>query len=130
VADSLRRRDGLSVPLGVALWERYCRAILRNAVGMPVLFNHYDELIADPIAWAESVRSFMVDLGISVTPEVDGEATSRYVDSELRHFRNTLARLNATFPGAAYLYEKMLEIQGSFRNLNALNLFDEPAVVE
>ena len=64
VAASMRRRHGVPVTFGVALWERYNRLILAHSAGMPVLVTRYADLVADAGAWSENAREFLAGLGI------------------------------------------------------------------
>ena len=60
VVDSLARRDELSKPVSLALWERYVRDSLRNSDGHPVHVSSADEVLGDPAAWAGQVRDVLV----------------------------------------------------------------------
>jgi hypothetical protein len=48
VARSLRRRDGMHLAEGVALWEHYNRSALRNLTGLDTYICRYESLLADP----------------------------------------------------------------------------------
>lgn len=48
VAQSLHRRNGLSLTTGLALWSLYNRALLRDLRGARVHLCSYDELLANP----------------------------------------------------------------------------------
>ncbi len=48
VARSLRARQGFTVSLGLALWERYNRAALQALAGHPAYVVSYEGLLADP----------------------------------------------------------------------------------
>jgi hypothetical protein len=64
VAASLARRDGFSVSVSLALWERYNRDALMAVRGLPVLVTSYDQLTSDPAGWVAEVRTFLGDQGI------------------------------------------------------------------
>jgi hypothetical protein len=50
VARSLERRDGMLLPDGVALWERYNRSALANLSGIDTYVCAYESLVHDPPA--------------------------------------------------------------------------------
>ena len=50
VARSLRRRDGLPVASGLALWERYNRSALQGLAGADAYVTSYESILADPAA--------------------------------------------------------------------------------
>lgn len=50
VARSLAARDGLAIPYGIALWERYTREALASTRGLPRILVSHRELMADPEA--------------------------------------------------------------------------------
>jgi len=87
VAHSLQRRDGLPLPLGIALWERYNRSAVDVLSGVDTYVVDYDDVTADPRAfiadcggWIGSLEQFA-----ETSPEWDlGRATGSVV-SELRH---------------------------------------------
>ena len=56
VACSLQDRDGLAIPLGIALWELYARAALASSLDLPRVLVSYDDLIAAPIATLRRLR--------------------------------------------------------------------------
>ena len=84
VATSLEYRNSLSVPFGLALWERYNRLLLEHAGGMPVLLTSYDDLIGDPVGWSVGAAGFLAGLGFEPRTGTEDEVR-RFVDPELRH---------------------------------------------
>jgi len=48
VAGSLRRRDGMQLADGVALWEHYNRSALSNLAGIDTYVCSYGSVLADP----------------------------------------------------------------------------------
>lgn len=84
-AASLASRDGFSVRLGVALWERYMRQALRSISGLPVVVAHYAEVLRAPEAWAASARDFLTAQGMDCSDAAGEEETTRFLDPDLRH---------------------------------------------
>jgi hypothetical protein len=56
VARSLAARDGLALPHGIALWERYTRDALDATRGLPRVLISHRELMARPAATLERLR--------------------------------------------------------------------------
>jgi hypothetical protein len=86
VARSLWRRDGLPIPYGVALWERYNRSALANLTATDVFVLDYDRMIEDPagslaglIAWIRSTGTFE---GVALQ---DRDRALAEISSGLRH---------------------------------------------
>lgn len=50
VARSLAARDGFSIPLGIALWEKYNREALASSRGLPRVLVSHRELMENPAA--------------------------------------------------------------------------------
>lgn len=48
VASSLHRRNGIPIPAGMALWERYVQSALLDSEGMPRIVVSHRQLITDP----------------------------------------------------------------------------------
>lgn len=84
VARSLVARDGLSEAAGVALWERSVRGALAAAAGRPTFVTTYDDLLADPVTWAERVRDLLEAAGLP-EPTSRLAAAAAVVRAGLRH---------------------------------------------
>lgn len=100
VAQSLISRSRLSATPAqptskahaLALWERYNRAALESAAGLPTLVTAYEALLEDPSTWCESTRSALAELGVHLdAPPMD--AIEAFLDRSLCHSAATLADL-------------------------------------
>ncbi len=110
VAASLDRRNGIGIPLGVALWQRYNRLLLEHAAGMPAIVTRFDDLVDDAHGWQQTVARQLSDLGLA-TPaprEPDLEA----VGAELRHSVHGRPDVAAQFPDALALYDALESLVG------------------
>ncbi len=87
VAHSLYRSQRVAHSQGMALWERYTCAALKNAAGMPLLVVRYDDLLADPDGWSGSVAGFLAVLGVRGTSDSHAEEVSDFLGSSLRRER-------------------------------------------
>lgn len=58
VARSLRRRNHISLGLGLSLWAAHCRRLLEDAVGLRVGFVLYSNLLSGTTATPELRRAF------------------------------------------------------------------------
>jgi GT2 family glycosyltransferase len=82
---SLARRDGLSKPTALALWERYMRQALAHVSGLPVFTLAYERLLQDPFEQCRALRSFLIAQGITCD-SVDRRAEIQvFLAPELRH---------------------------------------------
>jgi hypothetical protein len=64
IADSLLRRNNLSVPYSLALWERYLREALLACDGQVVHVEAYERLLDDPRGWLERVAAHLTSAGL------------------------------------------------------------------
>ncbi|MCU1429189.1 MAG: Sulfotransferase family [Actinomycetia bacterium] len=123
VAASLTKRDHFERDHGVALWEIYTRAALRNAEGLPVVAVHYDELMADPATEVARLARALVELGVPFTP--DGSVASAVASLERgqRHHQHTPDALAGALNAEQLsLYHAAQEVHG------ASNPFVAPAL--
>ena len=60
VARSLAARDGIPIPYGIALWERYTLEALASTRGLPRVLISHRELMADPAATLHRLYDQMV----------------------------------------------------------------------
>jgi hypothetical protein len=63
VARSLAARDGISIPYGMALWERYTREALASTLGLPRGLVSHRELMADPESVLRRLHRNLLQLG-------------------------------------------------------------------
>jgi hypothetical protein len=86
VASSLRRRDGMPLPVGLALWERYNRSAVANLAQTVTFVLDYDVMLEDPQASLSGLTSWLGSVGEfdGMSPWDDERALS-YVDAKLRH---------------------------------------------
>jgi hypothetical protein len=59
VARSLRRRNGLHLAEGIALWERYNRSALEHLVGLDTYVCNYESLVDDPSGTIGSLADWL-----------------------------------------------------------------------
>jgi hypothetical protein len=123
VAASLSTRNGCSPLYGLALWERYLRAALRNAEGLPIFVLGYAQLLADPGGVAERLREFLG--GAGVAPDADRlDAIRGFIDQTLRRARAEPDGI-AMSPAQAELARRIEALAGPHERLAAPELPDE-----
>jgi hypothetical protein len=128
VARSVEVRDGHPPALGVALWSRYVRTSLRDAVGLPVFVAGWDRLRGDPDGWSASLASWLAEAGIAAPGEprqpadtaVDPTVGDVRMDDEER---DSFAAVGAEDRD---LYEVLLALEGPHRALPASATPEEP----
>ncbi len=64
VAQSLEKRDGLSIEHGLRLWYSYMREAERNTRGSPRVFVFYDDLLGNWRRVVKSMRKMFVDKNV------------------------------------------------------------------
>jgi hypothetical protein len=84
VADSLKARDGFEREHAISLWEKYNRALLANARGLPTFVAAYEDVVKDPVAVGWALFSFLEAQSLTVHRPDDDTLRSR-VDERLRH---------------------------------------------
>ena len=90
---SLRKRDTLGKAHCIALWERYARAALLGAHGLPMVTVSYDQLMKDSLRTATNLRDDLVGLGVMANGNVD--AASQCVSTAFGSSREYGHRLQA-----------------------------------
>ena len=135
VARSLSRRDGLSLPSGLALWERYNRSALAGLAGVATYVSDFESVVADPAAsvsaWADWLDSTEPLAGQRAG--WDTTAAAAAIAPELRH--QTAAsgdedRLRLS-EGQRHLHETLAELRGGHQALGEVELGTEtPWVTE
>ncbi len=63
VARSLKTRDGLPLPYGIALWEKYNLAALEHSRGLPRVLVAHRDLMLDPVRTMAYLHRELVALG-------------------------------------------------------------------
>jgi len=109
VAASLGSRDGTTLQLGLALWERYTRSAFAATRGLPVHVVGYERLVADPAGWCAEVSDFLSGCGAATSP-VPSEALRSFVRPDLRH---STASENDLAPAQLELYTSLEGCEGS-----------------
>jgi hypothetical protein len=132
VAHSLQKRDYIPMEFGGALWMRYNRLLLEQAVGMPVLISPYDDIVGDPRHWSTTVRAFLSDLGMAVDPTVSARSIRRFVDPKLQHSSHSRDDLRSAFgeSGGGTLYDALDALVGSHGSFAPPALDPEPSWVQ
>jgi hypothetical protein len=94
VSRSVMAATALSASLSrlhtLAIWERYVRASLVNAAGMPVLVTNYADLLEDPHSWCARTHAFLASHGVALNEKDSMAEISAFLEKELRHSRFTL----------------------------------------
>jgi hypothetical protein len=86
VARSLQRRNGLPVPYGVALWERYNRSALGDLADSDVYVLEYDAMVEDPEASLRGLTGWLSSVGtFDGMRQWDMDSALSAVSATLRH---------------------------------------------
>lgn len=85
VARSLAARDGLPIPYGIALWERYTREALASTRSLPRALVSHRELMADPEATLRRLHGDLVRHGAAGFQVPTAEEIRTVLDPALVH---------------------------------------------
>ena len=85
VAKSLERRNGMSLQVGLALWEAYTAAALNASAGLERVFVSYETLMSAPERVVERMMQTFKRRGYALR-EPDVAEVSAFLDKDLRHF--------------------------------------------
>lgn len=64
IAVSLQKRNGFSLPFGIALWETYVRHALQASAGIPRVLVRHADLLQDPVATVGQLHRWLSDHGV------------------------------------------------------------------
>jgi hypothetical protein len=113
VTASLVRRNAIATELGLAIWERSTRGILRDAARAPAIVVDYDDVVDDPVGVVARLRSFLVGLGaLDSSADVDDAVLREFVSADLRHTSSPPSL--AEHPAAS---AEQIELDGLARSL-------------
>ena len=88
VAASVQRRDGLTAPHALALWEHYNHAAAAVAARGPGLVLDYHCLLQQPREQVQRLRQRLQDCGVQGLRRPDDEEIAAWVGAELAHQRH------------------------------------------
>ena len=128
VAGSLAKRDELPAAVSVALWERYNRAALASATGMPAFVTSYDRLLSEPATVAAELLDFLQPLGFRVDSR-SREAVVSFLDPSLRR-SNRVELADAIDSSQLTLLKALADLEGPHDALTPPSLPPEPGWVE
>jgi hypothetical protein len=109
IAGSLAARDDMALAYGLALWERYTRALLGDLDGRRACFVHYERLLAEPESVARELVAFCGDEPLSDEPDRLA-AVGDHLDGGHRH--QTRVDDDVLTPAQVALDEALLELSG------------------
>jgi hypothetical protein len=88
VARSLQRRDRLTLPYALALWERYYIEALQNTAGLPRVLVDYNRLMQDATTTLENLVRSLMRIGV----RMPGALTGALLHLDTRLYRNRRPR--------------------------------------
>lgn len=75
-------REGHHPSLGLALWNRYTGAMLRNLEDRPAYVSDWARVRDDPVAWCSALREWLLAVDVPISEERAGQAAEA-IDSSL-----------------------------------------------
>jgi len=128
VAESHAQRADAPYPVTLGIWERYNRAALVNACGLPTFVVRYERLVESPRPVALEIEAFLRQQGLDVADP--GPSLESFVDSELRRARPELESGSLPSPEQLELFALLEELQGPHAALPAREPPPETAWVD
>lgn len=132
IAGSLATRNGFTLELGLAIWERSMRRAAEGLRGMPTWVGSYESLLADPADWTGNVTEFLTSEGFPVEATRTGLA-AQSVQAGLRHHAGSKLS-NTSVPGQAdvvnTLYGWLRSLSGPHQRFLPDEIGPEPDYVE
>ncbi len=104
VAQSLRRRNDMPIPTGLALWKEYQERALSGSNPTNRVITHYESHFVDPQA---ELRRLLAFLGLPSSPAVLAEATTTFKDRLRTNRYGAGSETPAIPPPIAELYRAM-----------------------
>lgn len=95
VAHSLKRRNGIPVRAGLALWEFYNRRALQATSGLPRQIVSYADLLEDPVATVGTIHEALAQFGEYGLRVPSSRELGAFLDDGLRHHRRERTSLRA-----------------------------------
>ena len=89
VARSLRRRNDIPIPVGLALWETYNTRALQASQGLPRHILSYEQLLQKPTPVLESIHAFLTRHGSYDLRQPGNQELSAFLNPDLRRQRAT-----------------------------------------
>lgn len=124
IANSLQHRDGFPLAVGLALWEAYVAAALRNSVGMARVVMRYADLATDAAAAGGKLIQDLAQAGVEGLSQ---PSLTEVIDPTLRHYRSDELDDEAMTPFQRTLW-RSLESGGAGR-LTGFEMTDEARAV-
>jgi hypothetical protein len=123
VAESCVQRDDAPIPVTLGIWERYNRAAILNADGLPAYVVSYERLVETPRPIATEIASFLRRQGLEVADP--GPELEAFVEPALHRSRPRIAASNLPSPEQRELVAILDELQGAHEALPARELAAE-----
>jgi GT2 family glycosyltransferase/glycosyltransferase involved in cell wall biosynthesis len=87
IAQSLQRRNGFPLHVGLALWERYTFDALRYSKDTPGIVVQHQDVIADPVAVVKKMHHDLRELGVTGLRLPDAREIRAFVEPALHRQR-------------------------------------------
>jgi glycosyltransferase involved in cell wall biosynthesis len=85
VAQSLKKREGFPLMLGIALWEKYNLQGLANSADMPRILVSHEEIIKNPVATVNKLYQDLLDCEIQGLRLPSDKEIQAFIDPSLFH---------------------------------------------
>lgn len=117
VASSLYTRNEISIPEGIALWEKYNIEALNNTIGCKRILVSHGKLLTEPVTQLASIQQQLLGFGDSTLTMPTSEAVLSFVDTRLYRERFDESDLKAYLNQSQYSLFRALESQEAHNEL-------------
>jgi hypothetical protein len=129
VVRSMQARDGFSVTLALAIWDRYIRSASLVLNGLPTLVIEYNSMMADPLAATEEISRFLLQVGVSLD-STTRDAAASFLDSGLRHQRAELDDYEGIALSQREVFDVLADLKGVHESWTPRPLSPPPVWVD
>lgn len=107
VAQSLKKRNGFPVDVGVALWEVYTRAAVVGWRALPAVLQSYESLVADPRQAVPALVEALSAAGVEGLSVPDDDVLAEVIDQQLQRNASEILVADLLSPVQLRLYEAL-----------------------
>ncbi|OQW94028.1 MAG: hypothetical protein BWK79_08015 [Beggiatoa sp. IS2] len=120
IAQSLKKRDDLSIQVGIALWEKYSLQALIDSARLPRILVSYHDLIARPLDTVKSLYDSLQAQGIQGLRLPSERELFAFIEPSLFHEQGDEDLQNA------YINQHQFRLVEAFRDGSILSLLPVP----
>ena len=122
IAQSLHKREGFTLTLGLALWEQYSLLGLAHSAGIPRLLVSYQELMTQPVEITRHLYTQLVKLQVQGLHLPSDQEIEAFIEPRLHHQQGDRSLQSA------YANAQQVRLEQAFNDGNVLSLDPLPTL--